>query len=387
MKSTFAMMLEARPIRGEQAVWYNPDTYEWVSTGNDHDTMVENDPEKFGLTADELNWSPSSNVKYQNPKYFAIENGWARVDIFQKFVHIELDHLNGKIKDSLSHLAEKLSMRYIPGTREVTILVLDQNRKYDGIVDDLFTTVIFESKLNEETSDQIAKCAEEWWTWSDLGSATDYNWERVRNYPLRLLGDKESWVQWYKEEKAMWAADGDSNRFDSLEKYWKSNPDDPIFVVKPKAGDPIVIDGNHRVGISCTNGKTTIDAYVGTHKSLTESREQYFTIQYWIGPDGAVYDASDGHEEFMGIDSEDINDASEQMNKIVNSGWIRVTGDSYAIFIVSPPWSKKIANRIFDFLREYVGISKKLTLSIETTKGRLDGGPMLEVLSGDLFTK
>lgn len=108
--------------------------------------------------------------------------------------------------------------------------------------------------------------------------------------------------------------------------------------------------------------------------------------RFWISPDGDVIDlGSTYHQEYMGIDRGDPIAADKEMNRNIDSGWIRITGDNYIIFIITPPWNRKIARRVFDFLKEYVGLSKKIKISIQSTQEEMENGPMLEVLASDLF--
>lgn len=120
---------------------------------------------------------------------------------------------------------------------------------------------------------------------------------------------------------------------------------------------------------------------------LEEGYSPLTEYRFWISPDGDVVDlGSTFHEEYMEIDRDgDPIEIDKEMHRIINSGWIRVTGDSYVIFFIAPPWNKKIAKRVFDFLREYVGLSKKIRISIQSTQMEIESGPMLEVLAGDLF--
>ena len=124
--------------------------------------------------------------------------------------------------------------------------------------------------------------------------AEDLAWRYEANYPLeKVCGAGENsrgdWLSWYAEEKEAWQAEGTyPNRFEELEKYWKTDPDDPIVIVEID-GKGHLWDGAHRVGISHLFQRPTIPAIVGTVKTKTSAQTWY---------DLAKQADSDVHEVF-----------------------------------------------------------------------------------------
>jgi len=65
----------------------------------------------------------------------------------------------------------------------------------------------------------------------------------------------------------MWSDEGQSDRFDHLQKTWiLARHTDPIFVVDGGDGEFYIWDGNHRVAVSVTHGLLTIPAIVGVRR-------------------------------------------------------------------------------------------------------------------------
>lgn len=122
--------------------------------------------------------------------------------------------------------------------------------------------------------DEAFKWVYPYWE-NSFGEMEDYTWERNRNFSLLHLGSKNGWKEWYEDERKWWFQDyGNNERFDSLEKYWKHETEDPVILVKDGGNltsamvdsKYSVIDGNHRVAISHLLGRSSIDAVVGVPK-------------------------------------------------------------------------------------------------------------------------
>jgi len=105
------------------------------------------------------------------------------------------------------------------------------------------------------------------------GRASDFNWREELAFPIENLIDSGTnaaqWAAFLDEERRLWEEDKcgrDDNRIVSLEKYWLSNPNDPVIIVLGRDGLYTPWDGNHRIAISIVYGRKTIHAVVGTRK-------------------------------------------------------------------------------------------------------------------------
>jgi hypothetical protein len=87
----------------------------------------------------------------------------------------------------------------------------------------------------------------------------DYDWIYDAAYPIANLNPDIDKAKWMKDEVAMWADEGDPNRYDSE----INDPiEEPIIVVEID-GVGEIVDGWHRTGGSVLSGKETIPAVVG----------------------------------------------------------------------------------------------------------------------------
>lgn len=128
------------------AWWFNPKTNKFKEhPSNDHEVMVEKDPEWFGLDYGDLTGVP--------PKPLALQRGFVRIDVFPTFTHIEVDGKpNGRMKDALSLIAKKLYDYGMGDNYQITV-AYDSRRstatEYNGTLEQLYSTELFESVLNE----------------------------------------------------------------------------------------------------------------------------------------------------------------------------------------------------------------------------------------------
>lgn len=94
--------------------------------------------------------------------------------------------------------------------------------------------------------------------------APAYNWHYIEAYPIDRITDKPTdWVEWLKEEQAMWAADGDPERYDGL----LNEPiREAVCLIDIEGFGGYLWDGYHRTAATVTKGGKTIRAIVGIPK-------------------------------------------------------------------------------------------------------------------------
>lgn len=136
----------------EQSYWLDPKSHS-LKKGNDHEVMVEKDPEWFGLDYEDLEGMP--------PKAVALQAGFVRIDIFPDWVVLELPKKpDGKLKNALSWFAEQMLVRYnVRSDTPVEIYVFnssDRRGTWNGKFGDLHSSAIFEG-LNEDKIDKQIK--------------------------------------------------------------------------------------------------------------------------------------------------------------------------------------------------------------------------------------
>lgn len=101
--------------------------------------------------------------------------------------------------------------------------------------------------------------------------AKDLLWFDVQAYPIERLCDAAT-VEWFDTERAMWAAEGEVDRFDDR----VGEPIATPIVVHEGAHGAYTWDGNQRVGASLADGKFSIPALVGFRPdALAESMAQW----------------------------------------------------------------------------------------------------------------
>lgn len=104
--------------------------------------------------------------------------------------------------------------------------------------------------------------------------ARDLTWFDVDAYPIERLRDGAT-VEWFAAERAMWAAEGEADRFDDM----LGKPITSPIAVHEGLQGAYTWDGYHRVGASLTDGKFSIPAQVGFRPEfLAESLAQW-TVQ------------------------------------------------------------------------------------------------------------
>lgn len=89
--------------------------------------------------------------------------------------------------------------------------------------------------------------------------AKSLQWWSVPDYPIARLNDAPD-ASWFKDERDMWADEGQPDRFDDM-------LDQPILcpiIVYDTPSGGWIWDGNHRVGACVSRGLTSVPALVGT---------------------------------------------------------------------------------------------------------------------------
>ena len=117
------------------------------------------------------------------------------------------------------------------------------------------------------------------------GYADEFNWTQVDNLPVNQIdGDPKMWTKWFAQE-VEWAHEGGrEDYFEEMEKWWTTNPDEHIIVVKDGSKYHIW-EGNHRVAIAKKNGMKTVPAFVGTRKKgVMAAEEDDFKMMGKTGP-------------------------------------------------------------------------------------------------------
>lgn len=86
----------------------------------------------------------------------------------------------------------------------------------------------------------------------------ELRWLEVSDYPISRLVDATD-AKWFKEEREMWAEEGQPERFDDM---LDSEIHSPIIIFDD-GHHGYIWDGYHRVGATVTRGVATIKAIVG----------------------------------------------------------------------------------------------------------------------------
>lgn len=88
--------------------------------------------------------------------------------------------------------------------------------------------------------------------------ADDLAWIEVSDYPIARLADAPD-AAWFAEERAMWAEEGQPDRYDDMLDREILCP----IVVYDNGLSGYIWDGNHRIGALVTRERTTVSAWVG----------------------------------------------------------------------------------------------------------------------------
>jgi hypothetical protein len=89
--------------------------------------------------------------------------------------------------------------------------------------------------------------------------ADEADWHYDPAFPVAALAG-DAWAAWFADECADAAADGRTGYYDDMLDREISEP----IVVLLRDGAGYVWDGNHRVGATVTQGRSTIKAFVGS---------------------------------------------------------------------------------------------------------------------------
>jgi hypothetical protein len=156
----------------------------------------------------------------------------------------------------------------------------------------------------------------------------DLHWTYERDYPLHKIGgDRKEWKDWFKGEREDAAADGRRGYYDDM--VGKNHEVHTAVVVHEHEGVGYLWDGNHRVGASHHNGKTTIPALVGRRKNtLPESLEDFL-------PDTKAWDEKSKSVRDPMLPHEDVKKFIENPNELDH---FRVMAFNHAV------WNKKLTH-------------------------------------------
>jgi len=99
----------------------------------------------------------------------------------------------------------------------------------------------------------------------------DRQWTYDPAFPLADLADPDGqtfnpavWSAEYRSVKQAWAEQGEPDRFDDMERWWLSSPqEEPVLLVEGADGKIYKWDGFHRIGISALHGVPHVPAIVG----------------------------------------------------------------------------------------------------------------------------
>jgi hypothetical protein len=102
--------------------------------------------------------------------------------------------------------------------------------------------------------------------------AGDFDWCFVEEFPLERIGDNitdtpSTWASWMKGEIAMWADEGQPDRYADM---FDQDIDEPVVVHVDAGGKGHIWDGCHRVGACAMRGLASIHAVVGVRREIPD---------------------------------------------------------------------------------------------------------------------
>ena len=76
------------------------------------------------------------------------------------------------------------------------------------------------------------------------------------------------WVQWAAKERTLWIEDYAPDKDKQMEFYWLPRPwVNPVIVVEGADKLFYAWDGNHRIGVALSAGRSCVPAIVGLRKT------------------------------------------------------------------------------------------------------------------------